>query len=179
MIDRLGPTRRPHGKARGFQQWRSLLFMHWAVPETILRPLVPPMLELDLYEGVAYVGVVPFVMQGVRPRWCPRSCAFSFLETNVRTYVNRDDQPGVYFFSLDASSGVAVWAGRTFWGLPYFHAEMSLTRQGDDVHYRSVRRGAGVGHKVRYRVAEPLGPSVSGSLEFFLLGVVPVVCRTT
>ena len=110
MIDRTGPTLRPNRPVRGYQKWRSLLFLHWPVPLETLRPLVPKSLEIDLYDGVAWVGVVPFAMFGVRSRWWPPYQAFDFLETNVRTYVHHQGQPGVYFFSLDAASALAVWA---------------------------------------------------------------------
>ena len=169
MIDREGPTHRPTGPARGYQQWRSLLFMHWSIPIDIIRPLVPAGLELDLLEGNAYVGVVPFVMQGVRPRWCPKRLAFNFLETNVRTYVCRDGRPGVYFFSLEAASRMAVWAARRFWGLPYYHAAMQIEQTGDEFHYRSRRHGSGARHEVRYRIGAMLGPSKPGTVEYFLL----------
>lgn len=168
-IDRVQPTRRPARKVRGYQQWRSLLFLHWAVPREKLRSLVPDSLELDLYRGQAYVGVVPFAMRGVRPAWCPACCAFNFLETNVRTYVVGGSQPGVYFFSLEAASALAVWVARTFWGLPYYHATMRMQREGDEVVYESARRGPGTRHRVRYRIAEALGRSEPDSLEFFLL----------
>ena len=169
MIDRIGPTRRPKGKANGFQKWRSLLFMHWPVPVEVLRPLVPAPLELDLHDGVAYVGIVPFAMQGVRPRWWPSSLAFRFLETNVRTYVYHHDRPGVYFFSLEAASWLAVQVARRFWGLPYYHADMDLQRSEESANYRLVRHGTQVCHRVRYRVAEMLGPSRPNTLQFFLL----------
>ena len=143
--------------------------MHWPVPIEVLRPLVPASLELDVYDGVAYVGVVPFAMQGVRPRWWPASCAFNFLETNVRTYVYRGDQPGVYFLSLEAASGLAAWAARQFWGLPYYHAKMSVERTGDEVCYQTVRHGSRVSLKVRYRIGEPLETSQPDTLEFFFL----------
>ena len=168
-IDRLGPTRRPAGKCRGYQSWRSLLFLHWPIPIQKLRPLVPDRLDLDLHEGIAYVGVVPFAMQGVRPRWWPESFAFRFLETNVRTYVCHRDKPGVYFFSLDAASRLAVWAARTFWSLPYHYAQMSLDQEGEEFLYRTHRRSNGAEHNVRYRLGPRLGPSEPGSLEFFFL----------
>ena len=169
MIDRIAPTQRPKGCCRGYQEWRNLLFMHWPIAVEKLRPLVPAALDLDLYEGKAYVGVVPFAMQGVRPRWSPKRLAFRFLETNVRTYVCYKGQPGVYFFSLEAASRMAVWAARKFWSLPYFHAEMSLTQQGDEFLYQSKRRTGGVLHKVRYRLGERLGRSQPESIEYFFL----------
>ena len=126
MIDRIAPARRPAETPRGYQNWRNLLFLHWPVEVAQLRPLVPDALQLDLYEGQAFVGVVPFAMEGVRPRWLPPSLAFAFLETNVRTYVVHNDRPGVFFLSLDAAHSPAVWAARKFWGLPYFRADMEM-----------------------------------------------------
>lgn len=167
-LDRIAPTVRPEGRCRGYQNWRSLVFMHWPIPVETLRPLVPAALDLDLYDNTAYIGVVPFAMQGVRPRWSPKSLAFQFLETNVRTYVSYRGRPGVLFFSLDAASRIAVWGARKFWGLPYFYATMSHEQQGDEFLYQS-RRPSGVKHRVRYRLGELLGPLDPETLEFFFL----------
>ncbi len=169
MIDRIGPTQRPNRTVAGYQSWRSLLFMHWPVPLATLRPLVPASLEIDQHDGVAYVGLVPFAMFSVRPRWAPPFLGFNFLETNVRTYVSHRDQPGVYFFSLDAASRIGVWTARTFWGLPYYHAQMSLERDDDTYHYHSRRTETGTGLEVRCRVGEHLAPAPPDSLEFFFL----------
>jgi uncharacterized protein YqjF (DUF2071 family) len=143
--------------------------MHWPVPVESLRSLVPSSLELDLYNGLAYVGVVPFVMEGVRPKWWPERVAFRFLETNVRTYVCRGGQPGVYFLSLEAASRLAVWAARQFWGLPYYYANMRIQQTGHEIQYRSERPGSSVRHFVHYRLGETLGPSQPNTLEFFFL----------
>jgi uncharacterized protein YqjF (DUF2071 family) len=143
--------------------------MHWPVPIEKLRPLVPDSLEIDRYQGMAYVGVVPFLMQGVRPKWWPKGLGFQFPETNVRTYVYYGDQPGVYFLSLEASSRPAVWAARKFWGLPYYLADMSLTLQGDVFHYQSRRCGSGARHTVRYRLGPLLGTTQPDTLEHFFL----------
>ena len=169
MIDRIGPTRRPDRPVVGYQKWRSLLFLHWPVPVSVIRPLVPPSLDLDLYDGVAYVGLVPFAMHEVRPRWAPRWSGFRFLETNVRTYVSLDDKPGVYFFSLDAASRVAVWIARRQWGLPYYHAAMRFERAGERLTYSSTRHGSQVGCRVCYRVGSVLDPASPDSIEFFFL----------
>lgn len=169
MIDRIGPTCRPNRKPHGFQKWRSLLFMHWAVPVSELRPLVPEILELDLFEGEAFVGVVPFAMEAVRPSWCPARLGFNFLETNVRTYVVCGNQPGVYFLSLEAASRIAVWAARRFWSLPYHFAEMSTRQDGDVTHYMSERINSHAKHRVSYTVGESLGASEPSSRQFFFL----------
>lgn len=168
-IDRLAPTRRPlHGPC-GYQQWRSLLFMHWQTPKDVLRALVPPSLDIDLFDGQAYVGLVPFAMQDVRPWWAPKIAGFSFLETNVRTYVTYRGEPGVYFFSLDAASRIGVWAARTFWGLPYHFAQMKLVSQGGAHTYESHRSGSAAVLRVTCEVGPRCAPSQPDSLEFFFL----------
>jgi uncharacterized protein YqjF (DUF2071 family) len=170
-MDRIGPTYRPAGPPVGYQRWRHLLFLHWPVPSELLRPLVPAPFSIDVHDGVAYVGLVPFAMIGVRPRWAPERTAFRFLETNVRTYVHvggRD--PGVYFFSLDAASRVAVQIARARWGLPYFQARMRLARRGGALEYQSQRlTGSRPRLHVRCEVGEPLGPAAPATLEHFLL----------
>jgi uncharacterized protein YqjF (DUF2071 family) len=169
MIDRIAPTRRPPGRAAGYQRWRSLLFMHWAIPADVLRRFVPAELVLDLYGGAAYVGVVPFAMEGVRPRWWPEAFAFTFLETNVRTYVLGNGRPGVFFFSLEAGSRIAVLAARAGWGLPYYYAHMEMSRLGHDILYRTRRARTGAVHQVRYQVGQALGPSRPDTPEHFFL----------
>ena len=143
--------------------------MHWPVPIKVLRRLVPDQLELDLYENEAYVGIVPFQMEGVRPWWWPKSWAMNFLETNLRAYVICDGQPGVYFFSLEASSRLAVWAARAGWGLPYHFATTNVKRTDDLIAYTTHRPRGGPRHTVRFRVGDPLGPSEIGSLQYFFL----------
>ena len=153
----------------GFQRWRKLLFLHWPVPVDAMRAAVPKCFDLDLHEDIAYVGVVPFAMEGVRPRLVPELAAFEFLETNVRTYVVRDGEPGVYFFSLEAASRLAVAAARVAFGLPYHYARMQMQEEGGIVHYATKRASTGASHEVRYRVGDPLGASKLGTLEHFLL----------
>lgn len=170
MIDRITPTRRPAGKVQGYQRWRDLLFLHWTVPEPALRALVPAALQIDTYGGNAYVGLVPFMMLGVRPAWLPERLGFDFLETNLRTYVHVDGRdPGVYFFSLEAASWLAVHAARLGWGLPYHHARMRMDKADGCVAYESRRRsGSEPRLAVRYRVGRELGASAPGTLEHFL-----------
>src|SRR4051812_10743462 len=111
------------------QTWERLLFAHWRVPHDALRRHVPPELELDAYEGEHWVGVTPFVVTALRPRALPPPPVGSrFAELNVRTYVTRDGKPGIWFFSLDAASLVAVAAARRGYRLPYFRASMAVDR---------------------------------------------------
>ena len=171
-MDRITPTMRPNLPAAGTQKWRDLLFVHWTFPASVLRPLVPAVLDLDTWEGSegrVHVGLVPFVMQGIRSSWMPKIVGLDFLETNVRTYVSYRGRPGVYFFSLDASSWLAVQVARIGWGLPYFHADMSIDKAGDAMAYRSERKSGGAKIDTKWRLGEMLGPSAPGTLEHFLL----------
>jgi uncharacterized protein YqjF (DUF2071 family) len=169
-MDRVGPTLRPPGAPRGFQRWHRLLFSHWEVPESVLRPLVPHRLGLDSFEGRCFVGVVAFTMQKVRPwLWAPPlPTATTFGEINLRTYVHLDGaEPGVFFFSLDAASHLIVWGARTFWGLPYFHADIAIDDIGPDIHYRA-RRGTSLEFAAAARIGAPLLAAGPDSFEFFL-----------
>src|SRR5688500_18414036 len=143
--------------------------MHWTVPLAVLRAVVPEEFELDLYEGRTFVGVVPFVMKDIRPFWSPEPLAFNFLETNVRTYVLHNGRPGVYFFSLEANSRIAVQVARRCWGLPYYNAKMSIHQANDVTEYTTQRLDGSARHVVQYQLGPRLGQSVPGSLEHFLL----------
>ena len=174
-IDRVAPTVRPDRRVVMFQKWRSLLFLHWAVPPDEVRKLLPTGLELDLHEGTAYVGLVPFTMRGIRPVGLPAVRWLSdFHETNVRTYVHiHGRDPGVWFFSLDAANPVAVAIARALFHLPYYHARMSLTHHpGGAITYRSTRLKAGASPAACHISGRPVGavsPAEVGTLEHFLL----------
>lgn len=168
-LDRITPTRRPDRPVAGTQLWRELLFVHWTLPLEAVRPLIPVEIELDPWDGEAWVGMVPFRMERIRPSWLPSLMALDFLELNLRTYVHFRGRPAVWFFSLDASSWLAVKAARTGWSLPYHHAAMSTTRDGSRVRYESTRRTGTARLAVDYEIGEALGPSTPGTLEHFLL----------
>lgn len=168
-LDRIAPTRHPGIANSGTQRWRELLFVHWSVPLEAVRPLVPAELELDAYEGRAWIGAVPFRMEQIRPSWLPRAMALDFLELNLRTYVHHRGEPGVWFFSLEASSWLAVRAARAGWSLPYWHARMRTERAGDRIVFASDRRGGAARFDVEYEVGAALGASAPGTFEHFLL----------
>jgi uncharacterized protein YqjF (DUF2071 family) len=124
------------------QVWNDLLFAHWPVPHEHLRPLVASVLSLDTFDGQCWVAVTPFHMTGVRPRATPPLPGISsFLELNVHTYVTFGNKAGVFFFSLDAASRLAVWAARATYRLPYFFAQMNLHDESGWIHYSSSRNG--------------------------------------
>jgi len=161
----------PHGPWIMTQSWHDLLFAHWAVDAALLRGRIPAGFELDLFEGQAYVAVVPFHMTNVAPRGVPSLPMLSALnELNVRTYVTIGGKPGVYFFSLDAESTVAVTVARTMFHLPYFTASMNVDLKGDAVTYRSRRTSGDAPAELAcsYRPVGPAFAASKGSLEWFL-----------
>jgi hypothetical protein len=124
------------------QTWEKLLFAHWPLPPDIMRKHLPRQLPLDTYDGCAWIGIVPFRMCGIRPRWLPEVPYLSaFPEINVRTYVVRDGKPGVYFFSLDVTNPLAVQFARRAFHLPYYRARMEIERAETGWRYRSERTG--------------------------------------
>lgn len=135
----------PEGPWIQRQSWNDFLFCHWPVPVEAIRAAVPRALELDLWEGTAWLGVIPFHMSGVTLRGLPDLPGFSaFPELNVRTYVRVGEHRGVYFLSLEAHNALAVALARRWYGLPYMLAAMDWRREGDHILYRSrrVHRGA-------------------------------------
>lgn len=153
------------------QTWEELLFAHWRVPVDAVRAHVPPDLDVDTHDGSAWVAVTPFRLTALRARGLlPLPGASEFLELNVRTYVSHGgEKPGIWFFSLDASSRLAVEAARRTYRLPYFHARMSATRRGEWVDYECVRIGeAGRVFSGRYRPNGSVFHAEPGSLEWFL-----------
>ncbi|WP_435008956.1 YqjF family protein [Tundrisphaera lichenicola] len=175
--DREALTRRPAGRPVMYQSWDRLLFLHWEVPAEAIRRLLPSGLEVDLFEGRAFVGLVPFTMRGIRPAGLPSVRGLSnFHETNVRTYVHRDGRdPGVWFFSLDAANLAGACLGRSWFGLPYFFARMSLVAEESPdslrISYSSRRLFLGprpATTRIEAEVRSPVVPAVLGSLEYFL-----------
>lgn len=158
-----------------YQRWQELLFLHWRCPPEMLQAVLPAGLTLDTFDGAGWLGVVPFFMRGIRPRWSPPIPGISnFLELNLRTYAfDETGRPGVWFLSLDANQKLAVWWARKFFGLPYYNAEMRAdwNRKTGHVRYACQRQGAPPRHTCRYEY-EPSGPATTatpGTLEFFLV----------
>jgi uncharacterized protein YqjF (DUF2071 family) len=154
------------------QTWEDLLFAHWRAAPESLRALFPARLELDLYEGEAWIGITPFAVTGLRARGLPPvPYLSSFLELNTRTYVTAGGKPGIWFFSLDASSELAVEGARRGYKLPYFRAHMQAQWGGGWLSYESRRRDSraeAASFRGRYR---PLGDELSPdprSLAHFL-----------
>jgi len=151
------------------QTWEDLLFAHWPVSEDALRQRVPPGLELETFDGSAWLGVTPFRIAALRLRGLPPLPRVStFPELNVRTYVTRDGKPGIWFFSLDAGSRLAVEGAKLTYRLPYFRARMSAVRRAGWIEYESHRADGDAAFGGRYRGEGDFFRAEPGSLEHFL-----------
>jgi uncharacterized protein YqjF (DUF2071 family) len=154
------------------QTWENLLFAHWRVDADALRRLLPDAVRLQTHDGAAWLGMTPFRVSALRLRGTlPLPSVSSFLELNVRTYVTAGGKPGIWFFSLDASSRLAVEAARRTYKLPYFQARIRAEPQDEWLEYESARVGNGQGPHVfdaRYRPSGEMFHAAPGSLEEFL-----------
>lgn len=178
-IDRITPTLEPDEPVLLHQNWHHLLFLHWEVPAADLQALIPSSLSVDTFQGKAYVALVPFTLTGVRAVMTPPLPWIShFHEVNVRTYVHYQGRdPGVWFFSLDASSKLAVAAARASYKLAYLDAEIAFTvTEGalPEIEFdtrRTDSRGAMPANAhIRYKPVEgPFGAAIPGTLEHFLM----------
>ncbi len=172
---RLALRLRPAARAVMFQQWRELLFLHWEYSVAEIQRTLPEGLFVDTFAGKAYLGVVPFFMQNIRPRFLPAVPGLSnFLEMNLRTYVHdRAGVPGVWFYSLDANQRLAVAIARRFFHLPYKYATMKSSRSPQGaIRYESQRGGDdanGAGCVFEYAPGAELPTAAPASLEFFLV----------
>lgn len=159
----------PSGRWTWRQSWCDLLFAHWPIPATLLRPLVPEALTVQTFDGSSWVGIVPFRMEGVMRRPLPDLPWISaFPELNVRLYVEKDGKPGVWFLSLDAANPVAVWAARTFFHLPYYWARMDVRTTDSGIAYASTRRRDDVRFEAHYQPCSEPYAATPGTLEHFL-----------
>lgn len=154
-------------------RWERLAFLHWPVDPSPLRERIPETLELDTFDGAAWVGVVPFQMRRTRLRFLPPfPGTHSFHELNLRTYVTHRSRPGVWFFSLDADSWLSIRAARLTFALPYLDARMAAENDGaGGLEFTSERthRGApAAGFHARYRPIGDPAPGRPGTLEHFL-----------
>lgn len=155
----------------GYQRWDDILFLHWPVPLDVVQAHVDPRLEIDTFDGQPWVSLTPFTMKNARLRFMPPLPGISrFHELNFRTYVRRDGVAGIWFFSLDAASPLAVAGARAAFGLPYFNARMKRWRVGEDRHCTSERLGPDQASvRVAWRPRGELPAHPVGSLEHFLV----------
>jgi uncharacterized protein len=162
----------PVANAVMIHHWQWLTFLHWPYPAEVVQPLLPSGLEVETFDGNAWVGLIPFRMHVVFPGLPDPGRAATFPETNVRTYVSGPDGcSGIWFLSLDAARLGPTLAARTLYSLPYVWSRMSIRRSAREITYRATRRWPDRGTRsvVRVAVGDPLGPAEPGGLEDFLV----------
>lgn len=171
LAQRLALREKPQAFPVMRQAWSELLFLHWAIDPDLIQASLPKGLHVDTFDGSAWIGVVPFYMDRIRPVFLPPVPGISwFLEMNVRTYVHDDDgQPGVWFYSLDCNQPLAVEIARRFFHLPYHHARMFAQRERDRVDYHCQRRDKSQSTNYVYQPSGDLRVARPGSFEFFLV----------
>lgn len=152
-----------------FQDWNELLFLHWVFDPTVLQAKLPKGLTIDTYDEKAYVGIIPFFMDNIKPALFGRTFpGINFYEMNVRTYVyDEEGTPGVWFFSLDASNWFAEKAGRHLFHLPYVYSQFEVNRQENSIDYQCIRSNDKASY--HYKRGTLIGPATPETLEFFLL----------
>lgn len=153
-----------------WQAWSHLLFAHWTVTAEALRPFIPDTLQVDTYEGMAWLGVIPFEVL-ITPRGLHHTpLKHHFNEINVRTYVTyQNHHPGIYFFSLDANDVFSVLGARLTYRLPYYDAKIKCTYHNGTTYYRSARRReTNIGFSGCYQPTSDVFQSLPGSLEYWL-----------
>ncbi len=163
------PFPMPERKHSLSQEWRYLSFLHWEVNPEKLEPYMPPGVEIDLYEGKAYVGTIPFLMKNVRPRLFPALPGISnFPEFNVRTYVKMNGKAGIVFLTLDAHSRITCSYAPRAYGLPYVYAKCKLDISEDNYQWSSKRVSDGVQLRGSCKAIGEQIQAKPGSLEEFL-----------
>src|SRR5215813_8133998 len=171
-IDRLSIRHRPDGQPLMHLNWGKLLFMHWPMDPSQLRPFIPNGLEIDTFDDQAWIAIVPFTMWDIRalPPYVPNLPRLNAMhELNVRTYVHLDGTPGVWFFSLDCNNAAAVFAARTFYYLPYYNAKLRLDQSENKIDYQCNRTDKTVAaFHATWNIGRQLPISEPDSLEFFL-----------
>jgi len=171
--NRLAEREKPKLPTVMYQRWEELLFLHWPVEPQVVAKVLPPGLGVDTYKGKAWLGVVPFSMRGVRPRFLPAVPGLSsFPELNLRTYVVDElGRPGVWFYSLDTPKHLPNWIARTFFHLNYRFTRIQVKDKGGSRSYRSeLWMGTDWDVPQEYeweRIGEPF-TAEAGSLDFFL-----------
>lgn len=172
LEQRLAQRTRPSGLPVMKQRWAGLGFFHWPVNPDLIASRLPQGLHVDTFDGKAWLGIVPFFMQRIRPVCLPPLPWLSwFHELNLRTYVyDENGNPGVWFFSLDCNQPLAVEIARRAFNLPYEHARMSSSVDPEKIHYRSLRKNNPLPEAIFcYPTPISPNPAMEGSLEWFLV----------
>jgi uncharacterized protein len=157
----------PTGRWAYYQEWNRVLFLHWKVPADALQTMLPTHLTLDLHEGNAWISLVPFTMEKIRPNGIPAFSPISnFHEINIRTYVTAEGKSGVYFLNIEAQKYLSAYIARKASGLPYEKAE--ITRESNTIKhaYTSINQKKAFQLKAVFETGNPITHKIP--LDIFL-----------
>jgi uncharacterized protein YqjF (DUF2071 family) len=151
------PVRRPVM----VQRWNDVVFLHWRFEPEVVQRLLPAGVRVDTFDGSAWVGLIPFHMDGLGIRGlAPLPHVGSFPEVNVRTYVRAGGRVGVWFFSLDVDRFLPAAVARITYSLPYCSGLADHVRAGDVVTSRVQRRWPGSTGKPTTQIAVRCGAPI-------------------
>jgi uncharacterized protein YqjF (DUF2071 family) len=123
-----------------FQEWQDTLMIHWPVDPDAIGYRLPKGIDLDVFDGTAWVSLVIFTVDNLHIR---HTAAPGFLRTfheiNLRTYVKKNGLPGIYMLSVETNNLLIVLASRLFIGIPYTKSHIRI----DQNHMRSEHRSKG------------------------------------
>lgn len=138
-----------------YQEWNEAIFLHWQVNFEELQELVPPALEIDLFDGKPWVSFVAFTMEKIRPRYLPAFPPISYFhEINIRTYVKSGSKTGVYFLSMEGSKRLSCLVAKGVSGLPYRYSEMAREAGSFSSYNPVFNDHFSVNYKIGKKVAE-------------------------
>ncbi|MBI1880661.1 MAG: DUF2071 domain-containing protein, partial [Chloroflexi bacterium] len=147
-----------------------VLFMHWPIPAEHLRPLVPTQMELDTYDGQAWLSLIPLRMGSLHLRWLPPIPGTStIIQVGLRTYIHVNHEPAIYYLTQYADNDLYIWVARYLFQLPYHKARMTFSPQQAGFHFECHEPASGAEFVASYRPVGQPSPATPGSLEHFLL----------
>jgi len=140
-----------------YQEWNNALFLHWKIPTKELMKLIPKEISVDTFNGESWISLVAFKMERIRPRNLPSVSMISdFYEINIRTYVTKDDKPGVYFLSIEAEKEISCFIAKLLSGLPYTKTSMQFQSNGNSPMYYSINTNKGFQLKANFTIGESI-----------------------
>jgi uncharacterized protein len=147
----------PSKKWSYYQEWNNALFLHWKVSIDLLEPFIPKDLMLDTFENEAWISVVAFTMEKIRPKNLPAFPPISnFHEINIRTYVIHNGKPGVYFLNIEAQKLLSAKLSKFLSRLPYEKARMKRSQKNELQDYTSKLKKKGFAFASKYRISDQL-----------------------
>ncbi len=148
--------------------WENVLFAHWKVKCENLKKCLPTGVELDTYNGEAYLGIVPFFMKEMELTFLPFLSRLSFSQINIRTYVKVANQKGVYFFNLDTNHLLAMLGGKIAFKSPYAYAKITIEKRDNEIFFEHSRPKTDLCFKGIYKPISNTFYAQNGSLEHWL-----------